>query len=469
MLDTRRAINAILGRLQFTATRSLVRGSLCLAFSLGVAYLPKWPDMSPGANAALFILLFAASLWVTEAIPAFAVALLIIGLEIALLGKPDGIFAQSDRDWEMFIEPWASPLIWLFLGGLVLAHGAQKTGLDRWVATRVATALGTRPGAVLFATMGVTFLFSMFMSNTATAAMMVAVIMPVVGALRGDQFRKALLLGVPFAANIGGMGTIIGTPPNAIAVGMLEGRQPIHFAQWMVVGMPPAMVLALIAGVYLLLRYPSEQRHLDLSAIVGGPPVGSILPLWQRAVVMGVFILTVALWLTDGLHGIPTYVVSFIPICVFAAAMIIGPEDMRALPWDILILITGGLSLGVAISETGLADWIVAHVPLGSTHGLWLAVLVGLFAAALSTFMSHTAAANILIPLAIPLAPDAPAMMAVCAALGSSTAMALPISTPPNAIAYAGGHLQASDFLGGGLLLGILGPILIALWCTVVL
>ncbi len=345
MLDTRRAINAILGRLQFTATRSLVRGSLCLAFSLGVAYLPKWPDMSPGANAALFILLFAASLWVTEAIPAFAVALLIIGLEIALLGKPDGIFAQSDHDWEMFIEPWASPLIWLFLGGLVLAHGAQKTGLDRWVATRVATALGTRPGAVLFATMGVTFLFSMFMSNTATAAMMVAVIMPVVGALRGDQFRKALLLGVPFAANIGGMGTIIGTPPNAIAVGMLEGRQPIHFAQWMVVGMPPAMVLALVAGVYLLLRYPSEQRHLDLSAIVGGPPVGSILPLWQRAVVMGVFILTVSLWLTDSLHGIPTYVVSFIP------ARFRGGHDHRsrdaADSWDILILAPpGSLSLG---------------------------------------------------------------------------------------------------------------------------
>ncbi|MBD3177910.1 MAG: DASS family sodium-coupled anion symporter [Armatimonadia bacterium] len=469
MLDTRRAIKVIMGSLEFESPRSLTKGILCGVLALGVAYLPPWPDLSSGAQATLFILLFAAGLWMTEAIPAFAVALLVIGLEIAILGRPGGVFAETDTDWQMFIEPWSSPLIWLFLGGFVLAHGAEKTGLDRWIASHVITRLGTRPGAVLLSTMAVTFTFSMFMSNTATTSMMMAVMMPVVGSMRRDPFAKALLLGVPFAANIGGMGTIIGTPPNAIAAGMLESHQPIDFARWMIIGVPPALVLAAVMWGFLMLRYRSTEESLDLSSIVGGPPVGSLLPLWRRLIVMAVFVVTVGLWLTSSLHPIPTYVVSFIPICAFATVVIIGPEDMRQLPWDILLLITGGLSLGVAVSETGLADWIVSHLPFGAASGIVLALALGLFAAVLSNFMSNTAAANILIPLAIALGSASPALMAVAVALGASSAMCLPISTPPNAIAYSAGQLQAKDFLVGGVIVAILGPVLAILWCSVVL
>lgn len=153
-----------------------------------------------------FILLSAAGLWISEAIPAFSVALLVIAMEIYILGKPGGPFAESAKDWELFVQPWASPLIWLFFSGFVMASAASKTRLDRWLARHVLGWFGGRPSHVLLGLMMITFTFSMFMSNTATAAMMMAVLAPIVGSMDNrDPFGKAILLGVPFAANIGGM------------------------------------------------------------------------------------------------------------------------------------------------------------------------------------------------------------------------------------------------------------------------
>src|SRR5690606_18258415 len=152
--------------------------------------------------------------------PAFAVSLLVIALEIALLGRPGGVWAEGPNDWEIFIQPWASPLLWLFFAGFVLAAGAVKTGLDRTMALAVLSRIPPRPRWILLGVMTITFVFSMFLSSRATAAMMVAVVAPLVATLdKDDPFARGLLLGVAFAASLGGMGTLIGTPPNAIAAG----------------------------------------------------------------------------------------------------------------------------------------------------------------------------------------------------------------------------------------------------------
>lgn len=465
MTDDRFSAFRLLGR----NGRATHRGPILFLCSLGVAaagaFLPSHSGLSPAGEWTLFILLFAAGLWVSEAIPAFAVALLVIGLEIAILGRPGGVFATKAGDWTMFVEPWSSPVIWLFFGGFVLAHAAGKTGLDRWLSRLVLGRCGRRPGPLLMGVMGITFCFSMFVSNTATTAMMMAVIVPLLAGLpKGDAFGKALLLGVPFAANLGGMGTVIGSPPNAIAVGALGPDQQIHFLKWMLVGLPPALFLFVVTWLFLMWRYPATIREVDLGEM-DAVDTRSDIPLWQRWTVVGTFSVTVALWMTSSVHGIPTPVVSFFPITVLTVTSVLEAEDIRKLHWDILLLLTGGLALGVAVSETGLAKWLLGRMALDSLGPLLVALFLAYSCSVLSNFMSNTAAANILIPIAAAFGSSQQIHFVVPIALAASAAMCLPVSTPPNAIAFAHGRLRIIDFMAGGLVIGLLAPLVTVFWC----
>ena len=469
MIDTRAEVNRILGKLEFSSGRALAKVVACAVFAGAVALLPTHAGLSEGGRWAFFILLFGGGLWVTEAIPAFAVALVIIGLEIAILGRPSGVFAQSAKDWEMFVMPWSSPLIWLFFGGLVLGSAAARTGLDRWFSGHVLYRFGSRPVSLLLGTMGVTFAFSMFMSNTASTAMMLAVIGPVIATLKqGDPFAKALLLGIPFAANLGGMATIIGTPPNAIVAGFLADIQPVNFTLWMVAGLPPALTVVGLVWLYLIRRYPCTTGEIDLSVLQNEADTRSNMPLWKRYLVMILFFLTVGLWMTGPIHGIPTPVVSFLPICVFAATGVITAREIRTLQWDVLLLITGGLSLGVAVTETGLANWLVSLLPIDSFGKTTFIFILAYLTAIISNFMSNTAAANILVPMGMVIGLGFEAQIVIPIALGASAAMCLPISTPPNALAYATGKLATKDFLVGGLVVGLLVPAMAVIWCTII-
>jgi len=465
MLDTRRQAARLLGTLEISSTRSLVKLLIAAAVAAGIAFVPEYSGLDPAPMWTLFILIFAAGLWVSEAIPAFAVAILIIGLEILILGKPDGVLATGPKDWQMFVAPWSSPVMWLFLGGFVLGQAAQTTGLDRMMARFVLRGFGTRPSVILLGAMGITFLFSMFMSNTATTAMMMSVMAPVIAALdKQDPFAKALLLGIPFSANVGGMATIIGSPPNAIAAGLLSETHNISFMQWMMAGLPPALVLFFAIWLYLKVAYPTRHTSLDLRGLEWETRTGSLLPMWKRLLVVPVFFLTVILWMTGSLHGMPTAVVSFIPITVFAVAGILNVGEIRRLQWDVLLLLAGGLSLGIAIQKTGLAVWLLGLLPIGSLGVLALAFLLAYVTTLLSNFMSNTAATNILAPLGMAVAVGFEPIIVIPLALGASAAMSLPISTPPNAIAFATGDLKSTDFLKGGLLMGILGPAVAVLW-----
>jgi solute carrier family 13 (sodium-dependent dicarboxylate transporter), member 2/3/5 len=470
MRDTRRAARRFVAAVEFDDMGALLRVLGCLLAAALIAFLPDWPGLDPAARRCLFILVLAAGLWATEAIPAFAVAFLVIGLSILLLGRPDGVFVGPDEPdrWQIFIAPFASPLIWLFLAGFILAEAAARTGLDRTLAGIVFRAAGARATAVLVAAMGITFVLSMFMSNTATAAMMIAVIAPVLRTLpQGHPFRPALPLGIAVSANLGGMGTLVGTPPNAIAAGFItRAGADLSFLDWMALGLPPALLLAGALGTFLVYRYQAAGLFLDRRALASAQETGPRAPVWQRGIVVMVFSVTLLLWMFG---PAPAAVVAFIPITVLSITGVIGIAEIRQLRWDVLILMAGGLSLGVAVTETGLAAWLVDGLPIGGLGLLGAGLAFALLTAFLSNFMSNTAAANILVPLGAAAAISvggAPGILPVIIALSASTAMCLPIATPPNAIAYSTGELTARAFLLPGLLLALLTPLLTVPWVT---
>lgn len=470
MRDTRRAARRFLAAVEFDDIGALLRVLACLAVAAAIAFLPEWPGLDPAARRCLFILTLAAGLWATEAIPAFAVALLVIGLSILLLGRPDGVFAGPDEPdrWQIFIAPFSSPLIWLFLAGFILAEAAARTGLDRTLAGLVFQAAGSSARAVLIAAMGITFVLSMFMSNTATAAMMMAVVTPVMRTLApGHPFRPALPLGIAVAANLGGMGTLVGTPPNAIAAGFVaRAGTELSFLDWMALGLPPAVLLAGALGAFLLHRYRAGGLVLDRQALHQAQQSGPRAPIWQRGIVVMVFSITLALWMFG---PAPAAVVAFVPITVLSVTGVIGVAEIRQLRWDVLILMAGGLSLGVAVTESGLATWLIASLPLGGLGLVGAALAFALVTAALSNFMSNTAAANILVPLGAAAAIGvgaAPGILPVIIALSASTAMCLPIATPPNAIAYSTGDINSRAFLMPGLLLLVATPLITVPWVS---
>jgi len=477
--DARRQIaGGLIHRLEFSSATALVKIIACLTVAAIVYQLP--PASAVGDETAagltdagrwtLFILTFAAGLWATEAIPAFAVALLVIGLQIMILGQPREVSAERDIQWESFAATLGSPLIWLFFGGFILAAAAEKTGLNRWFASEVLRRLGSRPGPLLAGSMGVTFVFSMFISNTAAATMMLAVMLPVVGSLGPhDRFRKGMVLGIAFAANLGGMGTVIGSPPNAIAAGALANiGQPIDFFRWMVAAVPPALFMIILVWGYLLYRYRPAVKQLDLAAFAAASSP-SKLPAWRRILVLIVFATTILLWLTQSFHGIPSTVVAFVPICVLCAAGVLDADDICEIRWDVLLLIAGGLSLGLAVTQTGLANWLVGLLPLDRISSAAVILLLAYMTMGLSNVMSNTAAANIVVPIAIAIAVGAEAATVVPVAIGASAAMCLSISTPPNAIAYGTGQITSKDLIQGGLWIGILAPLVSVIWCNWVL
>lgn len=472
-MDTRAQAKRLLGSFERDELRGVVKTFACAAFALALLFLPGLLGMDPfkglgaAGRASLGIMAFAAALWVTEAMPAFAVALLVIGLQVAILGAPDGIWAGSDETnaWTTFVQPWASPTMWLFLGGFVLANACSKTQLDKWLAGMVLGRFATNPAKLVGCVMAITFVFSMFMSNTATAAMMIAVTAPVLAGLPKDsRIAKGLVLAVAAGANLGGIGTIIGTPPNAIAAGQLAGS--VDFIKWMMIALPPAVLLA--AAVYFLIwkMYIRGEKAGDVcldSQVEGGARMKR-----HRITVMAVFALTVGMWMSESVTGIPSPVVSFIPIVVLAVTGVISASDMRLLPWDVLLLLAGGLSLGVGVEVTGLAEWFGSLVP-GGLGTAAIAVVFSIMGLFLSNLMSNTAAAALLIPLASGLVGKGdPTLVIVSIAISCSVAMALPISTPPNAIAYGTGRLNSRDFLFPGLVAAI-GTALILPWLMLVL
>ena len=361
---------------------------------------------------------------------------------------------------------FADPIIILFLGGFFLADAATKFRLDINLARVLLKPFGTNPKYVLLGLMSVTALFSMFMSNTATAAMMLALLTPVLALFKPeDRGRAAFALCIPIGANVGGIGTPIGTPPNAIALKfMQENGWNVTFGDWMMFGIPFVVIMLLIGWVILIKMFPIDQKTLDLAKEMKG----KFMTTPKAWVVYITFIVTILLWvIPKQYHGLDANSVAIIPIAVFSVTGVITKKDLKAMSWDVLWLVAGGFALGVALGETKLANDLINSIPFAEWDSLALIVGSSLICLFMATFMSHTATAALLMPIMASVAAgmvaggamDAPGAIGllVTIAFASSLGMALPISTPPNAMAYATGHVEQKGMAISGTILCLIG------------
>jgi solute carrier family 13 (sodium-dependent dicarboxylate transporter), member 2/3/5 len=438
---------------------------------LGIAVLAvvpflELPGLSPQGHITLGIFLMAAVFWMFEPVPVYATSLLVIFLQIMLLSSKGVLLATGLADFEGadytdFIGTLAHPIIVLFLGGFMLAEGAVKFNLDKNLTRFVMRPFGTRPASILFGLMLVTALLSAFMSNTATTAMMMTVILPVVGMLEaGDRFRTAVALAIPVAANIGGIATPIGTPPNAIAIAALANEgHVVSFSDWMVMAVPPVLVLLGGAWVLLLAMFPPAAKSVRLDSAGGFDRRAKAVVLYV------VFATTVFLWTTEALHGMTSKVVAFLPIAALPLFGVLGKKDIRSLPWEVLWLVAGGISLGLSMQDSGLAAWMVGLVEWDALGGFTLLVLFAVTTLLMANFLSHTVTATLVVPIALGVGAGLaeggdgfhPVLAGVVIAFAASFGMSLPISTPPNAIATSTGLVETRDMAKVGVILGLAG------------
>lgn len=475
MLDSRFYLKKLINtKLKFSIKHAISRFIFSLIISLFIALVPSYSGLSSDANYMLFILCFSSLLWMTEAIPAFAVSFLIISLEILFLGFHNFNFDSNSKEWLYYLESWSSPLIFLFIAGFILAIAASKTKLDLWLAKKVLLYFGSKPHNILTGLMSITFVLSMFISNTATTAMMMTMLLPILNNMKeSNPFQKGILLSIVVAANIGGMGTIIGTPPNAIAIGILGDKAP-SFILWMFMALPPAILIVIVLRWVILKMYPSNEENINIGKIQKVPHYDDsttrftkvpTIPSWKKIFVIAIFSITILLWLTGPFHHIPTPVVSLLPIVLFTISGIIDTEDIKEIRWDVIILIIGGLSLGSGVVKTGLDVWLGMQIDVEGMNIYFIVSIFALVVIIVSNFMSNTAATNIMLPLVVALisslGDNIVSYMVISIALCASCAMILPVSTPPNAIAYSSGKLNSKDFILIGLITAIVGPIFI--------
>lgn len=447
-----------LGRLFNTST---FLGNVVLAF--GITYFIGYDDASPAMTYVLFLLVLSVGLWLTEAIPPFAVGVFIIAYLTYTLESD--FFIDESLKVNSYIGAWTSSVIWLLLGGFFLAESMKKVKLDRSLFRFTVHRFGTKPKRLLFGLMLMTALASMVMSNTATTAMMITSILPLVRKLGKEApFTKSLLIGVPAAASVGGLGTIIGSTPNAIAVGALDkaGIQ-ITFLTWMVIGIPVALLLVYSFWIYLSKRYVPRIEKLDLSFMEDEPE--HLIHKREKRIVLATLFLTILLWSTESLHGIPLAATSAVPIVFLTLSSIVSAEDVRGLPWDTLMLVAGGLALGQAIVDVGLAERFIVGIESLNLPLLLLAAFFGYLTLVMSNVMSNTAASSILIPISLGLPGTYKIAVPLIVAFCASCALFLPVSTPPNAIAYSTNLLEQKDFRISGGYFAAVAPILIFPMC----
>lgn len=468
--DSRSAARRLYRKLKLNwvfSTSSFV-GNFLIA--LLVSYFFRKIGYEPQVNFVFFISILAIGLWISEAMPPFAVGIFIIA--VLLTGFSTDWFFEKTMPPDLYVSTWTSNVIWLLLGGFFLAKGMSIVELDRQLFRFTVKRFGQKPEGLLLGLMMTTAIASMIMSNTATTAMMISSIIPLVQLIgKKSPYGKALLTAIPAAASVGGIGTIIGSTPNAIAVGALQEKGiSITFVDWMVVGFPTGLLLVWLFWKFLCKTHDFSEVNLDLSLLPKGQ--GEVRRFEKNAVIF-TLVVTVLMWLTEALHGIPVAATSAIPIVLLTMTQVIHSEHVRSLPWDTLMLVAGGLALGIALVEVGLAEIVMRKINALPLPNMLIAIVFCLVAVLLSNVMSNTAAASILVPLSLALPGVYGIAGPVMVAISCSCSLLLPVSTPANAIAYATGMVEQKDFRSGGLFFIFLGPLLAFLavmtWVTLLM
>ena len=441
-----------------------------------------------GMSAAAFktagLAFWMASWWVSEVVPIPATALL------PLVISPIVDIAAI----KSVAAPYAHPLIFLFLGGFLISIAMERWGLHKRIALKTMRYAGKKPSLQILAMMLVTAFLSMWMSNTATAVMMLPIALSITHLVKSSDpsnegFGKALLLSIAYGASIGGIATLIGTPPNALMAAYLSDSYQIEigFAEWMIVGVPLALGMLLISWIWLTkFTYKVDanvqaNKRIDTKAVFSSQLKD--LGLMQRAEkgVLFVFVLAAICWIFRPLLGAVTGLkISDTGIAIAAAlllfvlpankgsdARILDWESGAKVPWGVLLLFGGGLTLASQIKSSGLADYIANMIEGASTIPLVMSILV---VVALITFLteitSNTATAAGFLPLLGPVAESvtgSPLVWVIPAAIACSCAFMMPVATPPNAIVFGSGEIKMKDMIRAGFVLNIVAIVLITL------
>jgi sodium-dependent dicarboxylate transporter 2/3/5 len=418
--------------------------------------------------------------WMTEAVPIPATALLPLAL-FPLLGVAKVREAAA---------PFAHPLVFLLMGGFLIALAMQRWNLHRRIALTLIGVFGTGPRRLIAGFMVATAVLSMWVSNTATTLMMLPIALSVVELLKreggGDDpnFPVALMLGIAYAASIGGMGTLIGTPPNAFMASFMDETYgvTIGFAQWMLIGLPLVAVFLPIAWLVLTrVAFPVRLAAVEGAGRVISGELAAMGPISRgERVVLAVFVATAAAWilrpqlsalvpaldLTDTVIAMSGALVLFvIPVDWRRRVFALDWEWARNLPWGVLVLFGGGLSLAAAIKATGLAAWIGGAT--GTLAGAAVVVIVIVVTALiilLTELTSNTATTATFLPVVAAVAVslgENPFLLVVPAALAASCAFMMPVATPPNAIVFGSGYLTIRQMIHAGLWLNVIGLVVI--------
>ena len=420
------------------------------------------------------LFVFAALMWLTEAMPSWVTSMVVVTIMLLTVSTSAFNFLRPEDGaglvpFKSIMACFANPTIMLFIGGFVLAIGLTKVKLDVALARVLLKPFGTRSEIVLLGFILVTAIFSAFVSNTATAAMMLAFLTPVLKSLPADgKGRVALALAIPVGANLGGMITPIGTPPNMIALDYLSSQgMGISFVDWTIKMAPFVILLLVLSWLLLRVLFPFKQKHIKIEI------EGDIK--WDRHTwsVVAAFAITIFMWMfgTD-LWGVDTNVVAMIPIAIFCATGILTRRDLEEINWSVLWMVAGGFALGVALNYGGdasLSSLIVKSVPFYEFSPIMVMILAGVICFAFSNFISHSAATSLLVPVLGVVAGGlgsaldgvgGPQAMLVGIAIASSVSMILPISTPPNAIAHSTGFIEQKDMMKVGIIVGLMGLVL---------
>ncbi len=400
-------------------------------------------------------------LWISEAVPPFVPTLLLWTLVPLFLGPLDGKFALPN------VLSWAvDPVMALFFGGFVLGVATESSGLDKRLTQFALRSAGKSFRRFLLFVILITALLSMWMSNIAAAALVLACLHPILGKFENDHIlRRALLIGVALGADFGGIATPIGTGPNAIAIASISATQPVSFLSWMAFAFP--LTVGMLLASFLFLSWSVRRNENDWKArnneLNASVVVNEERPDKQSGQIGFLIILvgTIVLWLTEPLHKMPAAVVALGSAAALFLSGILSKKDLLRIDWSTLLLIAGGITLGRLLEQSALVRTVAANVPFADLDPTFSLFLLCLASAILSSLMSNTATVVMLIPLANALIPSP--STAILIAVSASFGMPFIVSTPPNAMVFGEGGVKFGDLFRPGIVLMLVGCLLVSL------
>jgi sodium-dependent dicarboxylate transporter 2/3/5 len=404
-------------------------------------------------------------LWLTELIPLAAASLLI----------PVVIVVASVTDAAMVLQPFFHPVVALFFAGFLLAEGMRHTGVDRIIAVSILRRASLEPAYLMLTMMALTAFLSMWMSNTASVAIIIPIALALLARLpddlRGTGFRRALILGIAYAATVGGVGSAIGTPANILAMTFLNDftGQQLAFVDWFYYGLPVTIIMVPLIWLYLAFVFRVQFHHVGphLSHDVYDRQLEEMggLNRDQRFLLL-VFVAIMALWLSDRWHHIDSAIIALGGVLLLFFTETIKREDLNRINWDALLTFGGGLALGKMLVLSGVSDWITLQLTglIRLPPALVIFLVAGL-TVVIGAFISNTACAAMLIPLAVPLARILhldPRLLVAIVAIASSIDFALVVGTPPTMMAYATGYFEARDIFKRGVVMDLIGILVLS-------